>query len=473
MTTRFFPRRHWIAALAFTQLLPFASAQRGGTAAKGATSGATSGDAHWVATWASAQQQPAAGRGGGGGRGAGAPAAAAAATPAPATPAVTPTPAAPAPGTLNNQTARMIVRTSIGGSRVRVQLSNAFGAAPLDLGAAHIAIRGKDSAIVGGSDRALLFNGKPKARVLPGAVLLSDPVDLVVPRLGDLAISVYVPGDSGRASQHSQALHTTYIAAGDTTDQMEMPDAMMTRAWYWISSVDVMAPADSGAIVAFGDSITDGTTSTVDANRSWPSLLSERLIANPATANLSVLNMGIAGNRILGDGAGISALARFDRDVLSQPGVKWLMILEGINDMNGAGRGGAAATGPALTADDLIGAMKQMIERAHTHEIKVIGCTLTPYGNATDAVEAMRQALNLFIRTSGAFDAVVDFDKVIQDPNNPRQFRDGFNNTDKLHPNDAGYKAMADAVDLSIFAPKAAAAKRAAVRLGTVPQSQR
>jgi lysophospholipase L1-like esterase len=351
----------------------------------------------------------------------------------------------------------MIVRTSIGGSRVRVEFSNAFGAAPLDMGAAHIAIRGQDSAIIAGSDRTLLFNGKATARVLPGAVLLSDPVDLVVPRLGDLAISMYVPGDSGRASQHSQALHTTYIAAGDTTGQMEMADATTTAAWYWISSVDVMAPADAGAIVAFGDSITDGTTSTVNANRSWPSLLAERLITNPATANLSVLNLGIAGNRVLGDGAGISALARFDRDVLSQPGVKWLMIMEGINDMNGAGRGGAATTGPALTADDLIGAMKQMIERAHTHGIKVVGCTLTPYGNATDAVEAMRQALNLFIRTTSAFDGVVDFDKVIQDPNDPRQFRQGYNNTDKLHPNDAGYKAMADAIDLSMFVAKPAA----------------
>jgi lysophospholipase L1-like esterase len=349
----------------------------------------------------------------------------------------------------------MIVRTSIGGNRVRVEFSNAFGTAPLDMGAAHIAIRSKDSAIVAGSDRPLLFNGKVSARVLPGAVLLSDPVDLVVPKLADLAISVYVPGSSGLASQHSQALHTTYISTqGDTTGQPEMTDATMTRAWYWISSVDVLAPANAGAIVALGDSITDGTTSTVDANRSWPSLLSERLVANPATANLSVLNMGIAGNRILGDGAGVAALARFDRDVLSQPGVKWLMILEGINDMNLAGRGGATAGAPSLTADDLIGGMKQMIERAHTHGIKVIGCTLTPFGGATDAVEAMRQALNLFIRTSGAFDAVVDFDKVIRDPNDPRQFIKEYNNTDRLHPNDAGYKAMADAIDLTIFAPK-------------------
>lgn len=354
----------------------------------------------------------------------------------------------------------MIVRTSIGGSRVRVQFSNAFGTAPLDMGAAHIALRSKDSAIVPGSDRPLLFNGKASARVLPGSVLISDPVDLAVPKLADLAISVYIPGTASLSSQHSQALHTTYISSyWDTTGQPEMPDALTSRAWYWISSVDVLAPADAGAIVALGDSITDGTTSTVDANRSWPSLLSERLVANPATANVSVLNMGIAGNQVLGDGAGVAALTRFDRDVLSQPGVKWLMILEGINDMNIAGRGGAAP-GPPLTADDLIAGMKQMIERAHTHGIKVIGCTLTPFGGATDKVEAMRQALNRFIRTGGAFDSVVDFDKVIQDPNDPRQFRAGYNNTDRLHPNDAGYKAMADAVDLSMFASKPAAAPR-------------
>jgi lysophospholipase L1-like esterase len=356
----------------------------------------------------------------------------------------------------------MILRTSIGGTRVRVQFSNAFGTAPLDLGAVHIALRSKDSAIVPESDRAVLFNGKPTGRVLPGAVLISDPVDLVVPKLSDLAISMYVPGDSGRASQHSMALHTTYISKqGNTTAQAEMTDATTTAAWYWISSVDVLAPADAAAIVAYGDSITDGATSTVNTNHSWPSLLAERLAANPATANLSVLNLGISGNRILGDGAGVSALARFDRDVLSQAGVKYLMILEGINDINGAvGRGGANATQPTLTADDLIGAMKQMIERAHTHGIKVIGCTLTPYGNGNDTVEAMRQALNTFIRAPGAFDGVVDFDKVIRDPNDPRQFIKEYNNTDKLHPNDAGYQAMANAVDLSLFTAKAAAAQR-------------
>jgi lysophospholipase L1-like esterase len=450
MTLHGLTRRWWALALA-VQLGPLVFAQNG------------AGGAHWVATWAAAQQQPGFGRGGFGGRGPVAQPGVAPQGVAPGQQAPAATPATPPPvaNTLNNQTARMIVRTSIAGNRIRVQFSNAFGTTPLDMGAAHVAIRSKDSAIVAGSDRPLLFNGKASARVLPGAVLLSDPVDLVVPKLSDLAISVYVPGASGQASQHSQALHTTYISKeGDTTAQMEMADATTTRAWYWISSVDVLAPADAAAIVAFGDSITDGTTSTVDANRSWPSLLSERLQANPATANLSVLNMGIAGNQILGDGAGVAALARFDRDVLSQPGVKWLMILEGINDMNLAGRGGAAATGPPLTADTLIGGMKQMIERAHTHGIKVIGCTLTPFGGASDAVEAMRQAVNLFIRTSGAFDGVVDFDKVIRDPDEPRQFIKAYNNTDRLHPNDAGYKVMADAVDLSMFAANAASSAR-------------
>ncbi len=426
-----------MAAALAVQIAPLAVAQNG---------------AHWVATWATAQQAPGFGGGGrGGGRGngrGGAPQGQAPATVAAAAPAAPP--AAPM-GTLVDQTARMIIRTSIGGTRVRVEFSNAFGTAPVDLGAAHIALRAQDSAIVPGSDRPLLFNGKPDARILVGASLLSDPVNLNVPKLSDLAISVYVPGDSGRASGHSQALHTTYISkSGDTTGAPDMTDATMTRAWYWISSVDVMAPAEAGSIVAFGDSITDGTTSTVDANKSWPTLLSERLVANKATANLSVLNLGIAGNRVLGDGAGISALARFDRDVISQPGVKYVMILEGINDMNGAARGGNAPGG-AITAEDLIAGMKQMIERAHTHGIKVIGCTLTPYGNATDAVEAMRQELNKFIRTPGNFDAMVDFDKVIQDPADPRQFKAGYNNTDKLHPNDVGYKAMADSVDLSIF----------------------
>jgi lysophospholipase L1-like esterase len=294
--------------------------------------------------------------------------------------------------------------------------------------------------------------------------MLSDAVDLDVPKLADLAVSVYAPGDTGPASVHSLGLHTTYISpstAGDITGQPEIADAITSQSWYWLSAIDVMAPADAGAIVAFGDSITDGATSTANTDRSWPSVLATRLAANPATANLAVVNEGISGNRVLGDGAGVSALARFDRDVLSVAGVKWVMIMEGINDIGIGSRQGAPAGG--ISSDALIAGLRQMIERAHTHGIKVIGCTLTPYqgaGYASEAGEVMREAENNFIRTSGAFDAVVDFEAVTRDPANPKQFLTGFNNTDHLHPNDAGYKAMADSIDLTIFAEKPAAKKR-------------
>ena len=350
------------------------------------------------------------------------------------------------------------MRASIGGSSLRVHLSNAFGAGPLYIGAAHIALRDKDSAIIPTSDHALTFNGKPSVTIPLGAEMISDPVALTLAPLGELAISVYVPGDTGPASTHSLGLHTTWVKSGDVTAAPDLSDGEKLLSWYWVSGVDVQAPVESAAIVALGDSITDGATSTPDTDSSWPSFLSQRLVANPATAKIAIVNQGISGNRVLADGAGVSALARFDRDVLAQPGVKWLLILEGINDMNAAGRPplpDAPNTGISpVTADDLIGAMKQMVLRAHDHGIKVIGCTLTPFGNATDKTEAMRQALNAFIRTPGSFDSVVDFDKVIQDPADPRQFRAGYNKTDKLHPNDAGYKAMADAIDLSLFNSK-------------------
>jgi len=267
-----------------------------------------------------------------------------------------------------------------------------------------------------------------------------------------------VSGDTGPADVHSLGLHTTWVSqTGDFTGAAVFTDPEKTQSWYWVSEVDVQAPAAAATIIAFGDSITDGATSTPDADRSWPSYLAQRLAANPATANIAVVNQGISGNKVLSDGAGVSALARFDRDVLAVPGAKWLMILEGINDINGAARP-TPGTWP-ITADDLIGAMKQMITKAHDHGIQVIGCTLTPFGNATDSAEAMRTRLNDFIRNGGMFDKVVDFDAVIRDPASPRQFKAGYNNTDKLHPNDAGYKAMADAIDLSMFASLQAAGR--------------
>jgi lysophospholipase L1-like esterase len=356
----------------------------------------------------------------------------------------------PAPG-FSDQTIRMVVRTSIGGSRARVQLSNAFGATPLKIGAAHVALHDKESAIVPGSDHALTFSGQASFMIPPGAEIISDPVNLAVPQLGDLVISVYVPGEVAGATMHGTGLHTTYVAKTDLTSAPSIADATKSQSWYLVSSVDVVAPPETRLVVAYGDSITDGATSTPDTDSSWPSQLAQRLLGNKTTANVAVINEGISGNRVLSDGAGISALARFDRDVLAQPGVQWVVFMEGINDIGL----GAKATGPdAVTADALIAAHKQIIERAHMRGIKVIGATLTPFAGAayySDEGEAIRTTLNDWIRNGKAYDAVIDFDAATRDPENPKQIRPAYNIRDHLHPNDAGYKAMADAFDLSMF----------------------
>lgn len=390
------------------------------------------GQEHWVATWATAQllvRTP---------------------PPPPAAQSVA-RPQSVAVRGFSNQTRRMIVRTSIGGRRLRVKLANAFGSAPLVVGAAHIALRGKESEIVPASDRALSFNGNPGCTIGPGVVPLSDPVDLIVPQTGDLAVSLYFPGETGPPTTHATGLHTTYISKeGDQTAQTTIADATTTLSYYFLAGVDVLAPADASLLVTFGDSITDGALSTPNTDHSWPALLAARLAANKATANMGVANVGIGGNRVLRDQTGASMLARFDRDVLSQSGVKWLMVLGGINDI---GRG-FTFPAEAVTAEELIGAHKQLVEQARTHGIKVIGCTLTPYEGAnysSEKGEAIRQALNAWIRTSGTYDAVVDFEAVTRDPNNPRRFRSDLDPGDHLHPNDAGYPAMANAVDLSIF----------------------
>ena len=397
------------------------------------------GQERWVTTWATAQtlvrQAPAR----------------PAAAPADATPTPATTPEEIAARGLNNQTVRMMVRTSIGGHRLRVRLSNAFGSAAIVLGTAHLAIRAKDSAIVPDSDRSLSFNGKPGGTIAPGVVLLSDPVELNVPPVTDLAVSLYFPGETGPPTTHSTGLHNAYISKeGDVTAKSEIPEPVITQSYYWLSGIDVAAGADSALVVTFGDSITDGARSTAETNHSWPALLAARLAANKATANIGVANVGIGGNRVLRDGNGASALARFDRDVLSQPGVKWVTLMEGINDI---GRGSMVA-GEAVTTDELIGAYKQFIAQAHAHGIGVIGCTLTPYegaGYAREDGEQIRAALNSWIRTSGAFDAVVDFEAATRDAANPKRFRAEFDPGDHLHPNDAGYQAMADAFDLKIF----------------------
>jgi lysophospholipase L1-like esterase len=350
----------------------------------------------------------------------------------------------------------MIVRTSIGGKRVRVRLFNALGTTSVAIGAAHIAVRAHDAAFVPGTDRALTFSGKAATTVYAGQVLVSDPVTLEFRALADLAVSVYFPGDTGAPTSHTFGLRPTYVSReGNFTSSPDIADpAATTQSYYWLAGIDVMASSHTQAIVTFGDSITDGDQSTPDASAMWPALLAARLQADRRTSRFAVVNAGIAGNRILGDNN--SGLARLAPHALGVPGARWITLLEGINDITAATRADAAGAAPALpfTADDLIAAYRQVIEAAHLHGLKVIGCTLTPFGGSnvyTEAGESIRQKANEWIRTSRAFDAVVDFDAATRDPQNPTRFRVEADSPDMLHPGDGGYKLMADAFDLRVF----------------------
>jgi lysophospholipase L1-like esterase len=359
-----------------------------------------------------------------------------------------------------NQTLREIVHTSIGGATVRVRLSNAYGKQPVDVGAAHIALRAQGSEIVAGSDRALTFSGRPSVSIPPDALVLSDPVKLNAPASGDLAISIFLPKAATGAGIHYSAQQTSYIGQGDLTAAASLPQAGTVTSWVFLTAVDVLAPNSTSALVAFGDSITDGARSTVDANRRWPNILSSRLLAQRSRRQVGVLDAGIGGNRILHDPSanvrfGVNALARFDRDVLAQPGVKYVIVLEGINDLGHAGT--SAPESETVSVEDLIAGLKQMIERAHAKGLKIFGATLTPFegttfkGYFTPEKEVKRKALNEWIRTGGAFDGVIDFDKAVRDPDHPDRMLPAFDGGDRLHPGDAGYKAMGEAINLSIF----------------------
>lgn len=360
----------------------------------------------------------------------------------------------PPPPPVENQTVRMVIRTSAAGSEVRVQLSNAFGPAPLPVGAVHIALQDKGSSIVTSSDHALTFSGQPSIVIPVGAEVLSDPVNMKIGRLTYLTISVYISGKAEDPTDHLTGLHTTYFSGpGDFAGSASITPVRTSESWYWISAVDVLAPAKTGVIVAFGDSITDGATSTPNTDSSWPSQLDDRIQKDKAMAGKwSVVNAGISGNQLLADGMGVAALARLDRDVFSFTGVKWIIVLEGINDIGLS----SLTHNPAdkVTAQQLIDAQKQIIARAHLRGIKVMGATLTPFKGASyysDYGEQTREAVNKWILTSGAFDATVDFDKTVEDPAHPEEIRPSWNIRDHLHPNDKGYKAMADAINLSDF----------------------
>lgn len=352
-------------------------------------------------------------------------------------------------------TVRQIVHTSVGGNQLRLRLSNEFGTAPVTVGPVHVALSAGGAKILPNSDRTVTFGGKTSTTLYAGAPLISDPIDLPIAPMSDVAISLFLPNTTTLGTIHNYAAQTAYVSSGDNTAAPDQPSATHYTSRFFLSGLLVQAHNPPRTVVAFGDSITDGQNSTTDANKRWPDVLSRRLNGNGPWGAFAVLNQGIAGNRVLADLAGVSALARYDRDVLSLPGVQWVVLLEGINDIGFPG-GSLAPNANPVSADEVINGYKQIIVRSRARGIKVMGGTLTPFKGSevpypaywSSQKEATRQAVNQWIRTSGAFDAVVDFDAVLRDPANPQSLLPAFDSGDHLHPNDAGYAAMANAISL-------------------------
>jgi lysophospholipase L1-like esterase len=354
-------------------------------------------------------------------------------------------------GGITNQTVRDIIYPSISGSEVRVRLTNTFGTAPLSVGAASIAVEKTGAATVASTTQALTFGGKKKVTIPPGAEALSDWVAFPVTQGQDLALSVYVPQLSGPATFHAATQQNSFLStAGNfarTAGAANFPTTI--SCWMFADGVDVAAATRViGSVVAFGDSITDGVASNVNANNRWPNILGRRFDAR-AGKTMSVVDEGISGNRVLSDAgtSGVSALARFSRDVVAQPGAKDVILLEGINDIGQSDLG----TIPLVTAADVIAGYKQLIAQAHAAGLKIFGATLTPFKGAfywSQQGEQTREAVNRWILTSGAFDGTIDFAAITAQPGSPKVYNPAFDSGDHLHPNDAGYLAMADAIDL-------------------------
>lgn len=385
------------------------------------------------------------------------------ASPLPSSPVVGP---APPPASLENQTVRQIVRISAGGDRMRVRLTNEYGAKALRIGAASVALVDAQGAIIAGTQRSLRFAGRTEALIPAAAPLLSDAVDLKVPALSRLAINLYFPENTGPCTCHAVGAQDALVSdTGDHTGEATFAVKQTLPSRLFLSGVEVETRAGGAKVVAvLGDSISDGVGSTPGANRRWPDLLAERLNAGKGRVAWGVVNHGIGGNRVLDDGAGQSALARFDRDVLSLPGLTHVIVFEGVNDL-GYSWGIPTtesmverfrAREPAVKADAgrIIDAYRQLIARAHAHGLKIYGATIAPYEGAaywSAEGEAHRQKINAWIRTSQEFDAVLDFDAAFRDPAKPTQMAEGKHAGDHLHGNDAGYQAVAESIDLKLF----------------------
>jgi lysophospholipase L1-like esterase len=363
------------------------------------------------------------------------------------------------PDDFTDATLRQVFHLSLGGPALRVHLSNAFGTEALHIASVHIArpVSPVTPAIDPASDRPLTFAGITEAVIPPGAELISDPVDYVVPPLADLAVTLHLQSPPARETGHPGSRATSYYVHGDQVSVATLVEPKHVDHWYQVSEIDVQAGTGSATVVALGDSITDGHGATTNGNDRWTDVLAGRLQSSPATRNIGVSNQGIGGNHLLTDGLGPNALARIDRDVLAPAAVHWVIVFEGVNDLGGLAREGeVSAAQHAALVERVLAAYRQIITRAHAHGLRVFGATITPYVGSGyyhpgPLSEVDRQAVNRWIRTNGNFDAVIDFDNVVRDPQHPDQLLPAYDCGDHLHPSPAGYKAMGDAIPLTLF----------------------
>jgi lysophospholipase L1-like esterase len=363
------------------------------------------------------------------------------------------------PADLTDVTLRQIVHLSAGGSALRVHLSNAFGTEPLHITSAHIAkpLAPDAAAIDPQSDRALTFAGVPDVIIPAGAEFVSDPITSNVAALSDLAISFHLDIPPARETSHPGSRATSWYVHGDAVSAPNFTNPGEIEHWFELSEVDVQSTPGAATIVALGDSITDGHAANTNGNNRWPDILAARLQQSPATQTIGVSNQGIGGNHLLTDGLGPNALARFDRDVLAPAGVRWVILLEGVNDLGGLTREGEVSPdNHAALVQRILAAYQQIITRAHAHQLRVYGATITPYVGSDyyhpgPLSEADRQTINAWIRTAGHFDAVIDFDQVVRDPAHRDHLLPAYDCGDHLHPSPAGYKAMGESIPLTLF----------------------